>query len=171
MTDLLPSSRFRLLDKPFLNPGKCAVCGNVETPIIDFGLDIKFYGAVMICTNCLKEAARGVGMVPETELTDNKKATDQIVGEYLDSHNLRVITYEQYRTVVSAVAGLSEFADSDLPDLPVEDSATSTQDDKSDFEQLRLFDVDDEGNVVTDDKSPGGEGTDGVLDSSILDLN
>lgn len=170
MTDLLPSSRFRLLDKPTINPGKCAVCGGVETPVIDFGATVQFYGAVMICTTCLAEAARGIGMVPVSEVVDSQKAADQVVSEYIETHHLKVVTEAQYGTIVSAVAGLSSLVADGFFPLPVGDSEAATQNDSSDFEQLVLFEFDDEGIVTADDKSAGGEGPDGVSDSSINDL-
>ena len=170
MTDLLPSSRFRLLDKPTINPGKCAVCGGVETPVIDFGATVQFYGAVMICTTCLAEAARGIGMVPVSEVVDSQKAADQVVNEYLANHNLKVITNEQFGSISSLYAGLHDIAISASSTLPVEDSSKPASDDSTDFEQLVLFNFDDEGTVTADDKSAGGEGTDGVSDTSIDDL-
>ena len=113
MIDQSPSevnSRFKLLPKPYNSPGKCACCGAVDRPVVDFGFALLGYGVVVLCVLCISEAARKVGMVSETLLSDNQRATDQIVTEYLSQNNLKVITDEQFGSVLSAVAGLSEFA-------------------------------------------------------------
>lgn len=50
------NGRFKYLDKPAAAPGKCAVCGAVDRPVIDFGFDVDYYGAVYICVECMKAA-------------------------------------------------------------------------------------------------------------------
>jgi len=69
-----PSGRFQLVDSP-ASPGKCAVCGysasgenepSNRRQYLDFGMELDFYGAVVICTECLTEVAVGMGyIVPE----------------------------------------------------------------------------------------------------------
>lgn len=65
------SGRFQLVDSPAL-PGKCAVCGysasgenepSDRRQYIDFGMDLDFYGAVVICTVCMIEVAEGLGYI------------------------------------------------------------------------------------------------------------
>ena len=106
------NSRFKLLPIPTNSPGKCACCGAVDRPVVDFGFALLGYGVVMLCVLCISEAARKVGMVSETLLLDNQRATDQIVNEYLTSHELKVISNGQFELLLSAVAGFSEFANS-----------------------------------------------------------
>jgi hypothetical protein len=50
------NSRFRYVEPPFPLPGKCAVCGNVKRPAVDFGASIDPYGAVLICIACVAES-------------------------------------------------------------------------------------------------------------------
>lgn len=50
------NGRFRLLERPAVLPGKCACCGSVDQPVIDFGFDLDFYGVVYLCVGCLGEA-------------------------------------------------------------------------------------------------------------------
>src|SRR6476469_10518841 len=68
LTESQINGRFRVLDRPAALPGKCAVCGNVERPVLDFGLDLDFYGAVVICLECVTSAAEIVGLVPRERL-------------------------------------------------------------------------------------------------------
>lgn len=57
------NGRFKFLERPAVAPGKCAVCGSVERPVIDFGFDVDYYGTVYICVTCLTEAAGIAGIV------------------------------------------------------------------------------------------------------------
>ena len=42
-------------------PGKCALCGTTEGPVIDFGFELDFYGVVYFCVNnCLVEVANAM---------------------------------------------------------------------------------------------------------------
>lgn len=125
MTDQSPSeinSRFKLLPVPINSPGKCACCGAVDRPVVDFGFALLGYGVVMLCTLCVSEAARKVGMVSENLLTDNQRAADLIVSEYLKDHELKVITNGQFELLLSAVAGFSEFASSSGDLVPKENT-------------------------------------------------
>ena len=51
------NGRFKYSERPMASPGKCAVCGAVDKPVIDFGMDLDFYGAVLMCTECIRTAA------------------------------------------------------------------------------------------------------------------
>jgi len=49
------------------SPSKCVVCytdAKGETDFIDFGTDLDYYGAILICQYCIVNAAELVGMVP-----------------------------------------------------------------------------------------------------------
>lgn len=56
LTDVV-RSRFKLLDRPYAHPGKCAVCGAVNRPVVDFDLELDEYGAVYFCVTCLTQVA------------------------------------------------------------------------------------------------------------------
>ena len=102
------NSRFHLLPLPSITPGKCAVCGSVERPVIDFMLNIDFYGAVLICTTCMSEAAQLLGMVPP-EI--HSKATEGLalhLTELLDLNEMVGVPRERYNDIVVAVSGLSD---------------------------------------------------------------
>ncbi len=50
------NGRFKMLERPASLPGKCACCGAVNKPVLDFNFDLDFYGAVYLCVDCLGEA-------------------------------------------------------------------------------------------------------------------
>ena len=168
-TGLSPSevnSRFKVLPRPFPNPGKCAVCGGVKTSVVDFGLTVQFYGAVMICTVCLSEAARKIGMVSERDLVDNVRATDQIAKEYLARNNLKAINGDQYSLAVTAATSLSDLVLRGLPDLPVESPANPEQDSGRDPNQLDLFESIDSGSALDNGSTISVEGRADVSDDT-----
>lgn len=63
------NGRFQVLNRPMANPGKCCVCGAVNKPVVDFGLSLDWYGAVYICVEDMKAAARILNMVDRELLT------------------------------------------------------------------------------------------------------
>lgn len=58
LSEAMINGRFRYLERPAIAPGKCAVCGAVDRPVVDIGLDLDFYGVVYFCVDCLGEASR-----------------------------------------------------------------------------------------------------------------
>lgn len=90
------NGRFKLLDRPMALPGKCAVCGAVNRPVVDFDMDLDVYGAVYFCVECLTCAAALLGMVDgalltraelvqrnhEDQLTAAKDITDEYVSRF-----------------------------------------------------------------------------------------
>lgn len=60
-------SRIQLLDRPKAAPGHCAICGfaggfeSDGRKFIDWGWDIDFYGAVIICSLCVENIANLLG--------------------------------------------------------------------------------------------------------------
>jgi hypothetical protein len=63
LPDSVINGRFQYLDRPNVLPGHCAVCGSVERPVIDFGMSLDGYGAVLLCVECLQTAVSLVAMV------------------------------------------------------------------------------------------------------------
>lgn len=57
------NGRFKVTDRPTVFPGKCAVCGTVERPVVDFGMTLDYYGAVLLCVECLTSAYNTVQLV------------------------------------------------------------------------------------------------------------
>lgn len=61
----LPASvingRFKVLDRPEPAPGHCAVCGSVSKPVVDFDMTVDYYGAILLCVDCVREAFINLG--------------------------------------------------------------------------------------------------------------
>lgn len=74
-------------------PGNCCCCGSVERATVDFGLDIEFYGRVLVCVECLREAVTLTSMDtdPETlraaSLAEKKSVDTEKVNEFLSLTN------------------------------------------------------------------------------------
>lgn len=88
------NGRFKFLERPASLPGKCACCGAVTKPVIDFGFDLDFYGVVYLCVDCLGEAftimrdsfaAAGSQAVPLP--TVNVEAVDEYLRTVTESTN------------------------------------------------------------------------------------
>lgn len=80
------NGRFRFLERPAALPGKCACCGAVDKPVVDFGFDVDWYGVVYLCLDCLGEAVQIAGV----HLAENKSQVvppppinSEAVDEYL----------------------------------------------------------------------------------------
>lgn len=105
LTESQINGRFRLLDKPVAMPGKCSVCGSVEREVLDFGLDVEFYGAVVICVSCLTEAAGLLDMVPGSKLRTARLVQQAHVQEVNEAGEVA----SEYAARISSL--LSEFTD------------------------------------------------------------
>lgn len=81
------NGRFQFLERPAALPGKCAVCGAVDKPVVDFGLTVDYYGAVIFCTDCIREAygvvENNVGPAQGTSLPYAPPIDIEAVNEYL----------------------------------------------------------------------------------------
>jgi hypothetical protein len=75
MTTNPAQSRFQILQLPPSFPGKCAVCGAVDRPVIDFKMELEYYGGVFFCITCMEEAATKIDYVPVATLF---KVTDEL---------------------------------------------------------------------------------------------
>lgn len=103
-----PTSRMQYLHLPVVHPGKCACCGSIERPVVDFGMTIEFYGAVLLCVTCLAEAGQIVGLVPVAELRAAQESLAQSIDENLKQAGKVAITNEQHDSLALAVRGLSD---------------------------------------------------------------
>jgi hypothetical protein len=68
-----PSAKIQLTNDP-PSPMLCTCCGknaNGKIPFVDFNASVDYYGAVVLCIDCAKEAAALVGFVPD-------KSTDKL---------------------------------------------------------------------------------------------
>lgn len=65
---LSPQSRFSINDTASLPPGVCFICnvggGVDDRKFLDFGKQMKWYGAVYFCSECIKEIAQALDFYP-----------------------------------------------------------------------------------------------------------
>lgn len=101
-----PTDRFQLTMKPMVSPAKCACCGAVDRPVLDFDMTIQFYGAVLLCITCLAEAGRIIGMVPGIELEAAELGATQSLSSQLTQLGMRAITDEQFESVWNIASDL-----------------------------------------------------------------
>lgn len=71
LSESLLNGRFQLLERPTVLPGSCAVCGSVERPVVDFQATVEWYGAILICTDCILAAAHLVSAANSVAAQDS----------------------------------------------------------------------------------------------------
>lgn len=50
--------RIQIQEAPMAAPGHCALCGTTQGPVVDFGMEMEFYGVIYFCIdNCLVQLA------------------------------------------------------------------------------------------------------------------
>ena len=126
-----PTDRFKLTNLPLVTPGKCACCGAVNRPVVDFDMTVQFYGAILLCITCLAEAARTIDMIPAIELHAAELSATQSLSTQLTALGMRTITDEQFELIFGAFNHLSDSLFAINPEV----------DDKVEEGQERLFDI------------------------------
>lgn len=76
MTTNPVQSRIQVIERPVAYPGKCAICGAVARPVVDWGLELEDYGAVYFCLDCIGQTATALGYVPGDEHASVLKQLD-----------------------------------------------------------------------------------------------
>lgn len=104
--------RFALLDKPFANPGKCAVCGSSNKPVVDFNFNLDWYGAVYFCVECLAEVGRVIDLVPRKESLNLERESTESILKYCDDNGLVLLTEEYYGKLVNTISSIKSAFDS-----------------------------------------------------------
>ena len=122
-------SRFAVLETASKHPGKCAVCGAPNKPVLDLGLNIPMYGFVMLCFECVTEAGQRIGLVLAEELNETALQAGQSVEDYLAQRNLKVISNELYESLFVVVGMFTADAVHIPGNLP--DSVDSQDSEKS----------------------------------------
>lgn len=95
LSESVINGRFQYSEKPLASPGKCAVCGAVDRPVIDFGFDVDYYGAVYFCVDCLRAAVHVAdlyeGSAQQTRTVPLQFLDVEAVNEYLARSNVAAI--------------------------------------------------------------------------------
>lgn len=114
----MASDRFFIIPPERLpSPAKCWCCGATKRPCVDWGADIAYMGAVLLCITCLAEAATLLPASPDHEKESLKmqvKQYEKIFGDLrdaLDSANSAAASALQFARMgdVSSVSGAPEF--------------------------------------------------------------
>jgi hypothetical protein len=138
------------MERPAAFPGKCAVCGSVNKPVIDFGSSIDFtdpsingYGVVYLCVDCVVEAAMQTGLVVPISVFDtavhqaeNVIAAQAPVLDAVKEYNEQQRTLSHYfsdRIANLLVDGglVSEGSDENQLELGVGNSGTDSSDESN----------------------------------------
>lgn len=169
-----PTSRFQLLPSPVVAPGKCAVCGVAEGPVVDFGMTIQFYGAVLFCVTCMTEAAGVVNMVPRALLSAAEESLSQSFEQQIIARDLVVFEYDRYIATTSALSMLSDAVLSvglshvDVVAGQAAEASPTLFDDAGSGEPEDVnVELGDAGSPEQDDNTTGNEGPVGVPAGSV----
>lgn len=110
--------KFQLVEDPFLIPQACAACNTQKIGLyIDFGLQIKRYGRVYFCKECLIEAANAINYTApvSSELLELRKLRE----ENANLTHLLTIDLHGLRTYLDSVLPKSEM-DEQIPGATIE---------------------------------------------------
>lgn len=119
------NGRFKVLERPDPAPGHCAVCGSVSKPVVDFDMTVDYYGAVLLCVDCIREAYVNIGLL-HPDLLAPAQATPLFNGSTLDVgtvHEYLAASLESTRRLIAILP------DSDLSVEDDENSSAGTEDD------------------------------------------
>lgn len=164
--------RFQLLDKPIAAPGKCAVCGSVSKPVIDFNFNLDWYGAVYFCVECMASAARVINLVSMKEYTTLAQENADVIIKFCEENSFVIVTreqYEQYKSFIGFLAtSVSAIANSfPVPVETVDESQRADRAVKSTVESEPAKDNSiNSGTIVESFSNAGDEGPISLPDSS-----
>lgn len=160
------NGRFKVTERPTVFPGKCAVCGTVERAVVDFGMTLDYYGAVLLCVECVTSAYTTVQLV-----VGDEGSSTPAVPHFLDE----VAINEYVRSASDSINRLSILLDLNgvpsskgdeeivsEPELPIEfveptadDSSGVSEQSEPAIEQEPLFTIGERPTSVSADSSNG----------------
>lgn len=160
---IVNNSRFKLMDRPSAIPGKCAVCGAVDRPVVDTGWNAEYYGVVYFCVLCLAEVAGIIGMVDGKLIQEAEADSARQFEAELVKRDVRVITNEQYLLCLTAIGRLhASFSDivrvpsnEDEPEATVTELATAKTNSRTSKQKSKP--VIDEGPISVPDGNVDGD--------------
>ena len=85
---LIPGNRLPL-------PAKCWCCGSHTRDCIDFGTNVEFFGAVLLCTTCVAEATTVLPQLPDMEkirLQEQNTRLEKIIKDFRNAVDAVVST-------------------------------------------------------------------------------
>ncbi|MBK6555965.1 MAG: hypothetical protein IPG16_01715 [Comamonadaceae bacterium] len=164
--------RFQLLDKPIAAPAKCAICGSVSKPVIDFNFNLDWYGAVYFCVECMQAAARAIGLVSIKEYTALAQENADVIIKFCEENGFVIVTreqYEQYKSFIGFLAtSVSAIANSfPVPVETIDESQGADRAAKSTVEPESVKDNPiDSGAIIESPGDVGDKGPVSISDSS-----
>lgn len=132
-TQMTTSSRVTLLDLPVAAPGVCALCGSANKPVVDFGKQLDWYGAVYFCHDCIREVAEVIGYVP---IEPFQKLNEEY--RKLTVENARLVSHiQKLKETLSALLSGNECncksdSEPDNSELPIVEVAATVVEDNVD---------------------------------------
>ncbi len=81
--ELLRMTKYRILDVPDVSPSKCGNCGSTKKDgrtYVDFGLHVDWYGALFLCSLCVNDIAKAMGIFDKynEEIASLKNKLDSV---------------------------------------------------------------------------------------------
>lgn len=155
-----PSGRFKLLDAPYANPGKCGLCGYAASgenepadkrKYIDFNLDFEYYGALYFCTECMHSLCSELGYALPAEVDD-----------VIDKLSVALAEVARLSVLVEAINGLANYL-VECGWITLGAVYSDDSDTKESVEGDSESEKDDSGSAEIADES----GSDDVLDSGL----
>lgn len=94
--------KFQVVTDPFIAPQKCAACNTQKIGLyIDFGLQIKRYGRVYFCKECLLEASNTIHYIPP--VSSDLKEIQRLKEENANLTHLLAIDLHGLRSYLDSV--------------------------------------------------------------------
>lgn len=155
-----PQSRIQIVDVPLLAPGVCFICGTAgldDRTFIDFGRQIDWYGAVYLCSECIKEVAVSIGFIPVAEF-------DELYTEFRELAAEKDIADAKYKGVVSALDLLfANYGSGAMSALNILGAGVDTTEESSESITIVIESTDGESEASESDNV---EGPDDIFDDS-----
>lgn len=97
--------RIQIQEAPMAAPGHCALCGTTQGPVVDFGMEMEFYGVIYFCIdNCLVQLANSFDYHSPRQW----KMMMAQINEQRDEINALRDENEQLNITINSLASLSE---------------------------------------------------------------
>jgi hypothetical protein len=152
------SGRVFVVTEPPL-PATCAVCGrnaNGTIKFVDFNKDLDYYGAVVICEDCIKECMSLLDYTPNINFTNKVTELEVVQAELEVAQN----ELNRYKSALDAL----NFIRPDINPLNMDDVVES----EADGETVRISEPTDEGSEQTESDSDGSDSSGGLKNLSIF---
>lgn len=121
--EMLRMSKYRIIEVPDVQPGKCANCGaskNDGRKYVDIGLHIEWYGALILCGLCLQDIANHFGLFDEIKqnmagLIEDRNTVEELQEQGDKLHETVVKTFKEFEEFYAGLHSAS-MADTTHPD-------------------------------------------------------